>query len=86
MPSEISSLLRSNPLLASSLQKDQRGTKYQRWANHLGGSSGSFIQAQTVVCQPAFLSPHPCVLCSPAEIRGAEQQAQINQEFKKLTR
>lgn len=86
MPSEIPSLLRSNPLLASSLQKDQSGTEYHRWANHLAGSSGSFIQAQTVTCQPALPSPSPCGLCSPAEIRGAEQQAQVNGEFKKLSR
>jgi len=72
-------------LLASSLQKDQRGTECQRRAKRLAGSSCGFIPAQTVACQPALPSPSPCALCSPAEIRGAEQQAHINGEFKKLS-
>lgn len=87
MPSETSSPVKvKQALLASSLKKDQCGTEHQRWANHLVGSSGSFIQAQTVTYQPTLPSPSPRALCSPAEIRGAEQQAQINGELKKLTR
>lgn len=87
MPSETSSPVKvKQALLASSLKKDQRGTEHQRWANHLVGSSGSFIQAQTVTYQSTLPSPSPRALCSPAEIRGAEQQAQINGELKKLSR